>query len=98
MAITKLWAVKNRVDHVIDYAKDEEKTKNESYGKEHIYDLLSVYGYAINSDKTEKQYYVSGINCSVENKVYPKRNWQYKLSYETRKAIIEIDFIIRERN
>jgi len=69
MAITKLWSVKNRVDHVIDYAKDEVKTKNESYGKEHIYDLLSVYGYAINSDKTEKQYYVSGINCNVENAV-----------------------------
>ena len=69
MAITKLWSVKNRVDHIIDYAKDEVKTKNESYGKEHIYDLLSVYGYAINSDKTEKQYYVSGINCSVENSV-----------------------------
>lgn len=24
-------------------------------------------------------------------KVYPKRNWQYKLSYETRKAITKLD-------
>ena len=30
MATTKIWKVQKRLDHVIDYATDEEKTKNEN--------------------------------------------------------------------
>lgn len=40
MAIVKLWSVYNRLDHVLDYA--------------------------MNKDKTEEQFYVSGINCLPE--------------------------------
>ena len=29
MATTKIWKVENRLDHVMDYTTNEEKTKNE---------------------------------------------------------------------
>ena len=32
MATTSLWKVDKRLDHVIDYATDKEKTKNEKEG------------------------------------------------------------------
>ena len=32
MATTSLWKVDKRLDHVIDYATDVEKTKNENEG------------------------------------------------------------------
>lgn len=62
MAITKIWKVKARLDHVLDYAANEEKTSLDNY----YVDLDNVYHYAMNSDKTEKQYFVTGINCSPE--------------------------------
>ena len=34
MATTSLWKVDKRLDHVIDYATDEEKTKNENVENE----------------------------------------------------------------
>lgn len=70
MAVTSLWAVKNRIDHVVDYTKDKNKTVNRDYGnKDMFYDLTDTFNYAINRDKTEKQYYVTGINCDANNAV-----------------------------
>lgn len=68
MATTSLWKVDKRLDHVINYATDEEKTKNENEGGnfESIEKLLT---YATNPDKTEKLFYTTGINCKVDNAV-----------------------------
>ena len=29
MATTKIWKIEKRLDHVVDYAKDKKKTKND---------------------------------------------------------------------
>ena len=66
MATTSLWKVDKRLDHVIDYATDEEKTKNEGGNFDSIEKLLT---YATNPEKTEKLFYTTGINCKVDNAV-----------------------------
>ena len=66
MATTSLWKVDKRLDHVIDYATDEEKTKNEGGNFDSIEQVLT---YATNPDKTEKLFYTTGINCKVDNAV-----------------------------
>ena len=66
MATTKIWKVIKRMDHVIDYAENKEKTKAIEFKDNYeiiVDDLSNVIDYAKNSDKTEKEFYVSGINC-----------------------------------
>ena len=69
MAVTKIWKVVKRMDHVIGYAKDVNKTKiefNQNY-EMLVDDLQNVIDYARNSDKTEKEYFVTGINCDSDS-------------------------------
>lgn len=61
MAVTKIWAVRSRLDHLIEYVSNTEKTENTSYG-----DLQAVLEYTGDSAKTEQKYFVSGINCQPE--------------------------------
>lgn len=68
MATTSLWKVDKRLDHVIDYATDKEKTKNENEGG-NFDSIEQVLTYATNPDKTEKLFYTTGINCKVDNAV-----------------------------
>lgn len=63
MATTKIWAVKSRVDHVLDYAKNEDKTRNNTWSEVDYQSMRDVMDYAMNDAKTEKQYYISGWNC-----------------------------------
>ena len=66
MATTKLWKVVKRVDHVVDYATNKEKTRAIEFNNSYemiVDDLRNVIDYARNKDKTEKEFYVSGINC-----------------------------------
>lgn len=63
-ATTSLWGVKQRIDHVVKYTTNKSKTKNNNFG-----DLEATFDYATNPDKTEKQFFVTGINCDVENAV-----------------------------
>lgn len=70
MATTKLWKVVKRVDHVVDYAANKEKTKAIEFNNRYemiVDDLRNVIDYARNTDKTEKEYYVSGINCEPDS-------------------------------
>lgn len=71
MAVCEIWDVRGRLDHPIDYAVNPEKTKNASkesnYTKEELQALSDVIKYAANEEKTEKQYFVSGINCSTDS-------------------------------
>ena len=70
MATTSLWKVVNRVDHVVNYATDKDKTKNEYYNQfNNFYSVRDLLSYATNPDKTEKQFFTTGINCKVENAV-----------------------------
>ena len=68
MATTSLWKVDKRLDHVIDYATDKEKTKNENEGG-NFDSIEKLLTYATNPDKTEKLFYTTGINCKVDNAV-----------------------------
>ncbi|MBS5720827.1 MAG: relaxase/mobilization nuclease domain-containing protein [Clostridium sp.] len=71
MATTSLWKVDKRLDHVINYTTNEEKTKNNysEYGMDRFDSIIQVMTYATNPDKTEKQFYTTGINCEVKNSV-----------------------------
>ena len=71
MATTKIWKVQKRLDHVINYATNEEKTKNNysEYGMDRFDSVRQVMTYATNPDKTEKQFYTTGINCEVKDAV-----------------------------
>ena len=66
MAVTKIWKIKGRLDSVISYAGDPEKTCDTNYTDSDLQALRDVMDYAVNDYKTEKQYYVSGINCNPE--------------------------------
>jgi len=66
MATTGIWKIESRLDHVLDYTTNIEKTINNSYGMERYKDLHNAVEYAEAHYKTEKQCYVSSLNCSVE--------------------------------
>ena len=66
MATTKIWAVKSRMDHVLDYATNEEKTALK-WNETDLQAMRDVMDYAMNDAKTEKQFYVSGLNCDLSN-------------------------------
>lgn len=70
MATTKLWKVVKRVDHVVAYATNKEKTRAIEFNNRYemiVDDLRNVIDYARNKDKTEKEFYVSGINCEPDS-------------------------------
>lgn len=70
MATTKLWKVVKRMDHVIDYAKDKSKTKSIEFNNKYeiiVDDLRNVIEYARNSNKTEKEFFATGINCEPDS-------------------------------
>ena len=68
MAVTKIWKVDYRLDHVVNYATDSAKTKNENTEKYRGCKsvMQEIMEYATNKDKTEKQFFVSGVNCNSE--------------------------------
>lgn len=67
IATTGIWKIEKRLDHVIDYITNVEKTINENYGKETYKLLHNIDEYDGLSFMNEEQYYVSGINCNVES-------------------------------
>ena len=64
IATTGKWKIEKRLDNVIDYTTNIEKTINSDYGKDSYYDLHNVIDYVEADYKTEKQFYVSGVNCN----------------------------------
>lgn len=67
MAVTAIWDIKGRVDQVIHYATNPEKTTEK--GREamaFLHAVEDVINYAADQMKTEKSVYVTGINCDPE--------------------------------
>ena len=64
MAVSKIWKVTARLDRVINYAVNPEKTDARSYTPEQYQSLADVLRYAKNEEKTEREFYVDGINCN----------------------------------
>ena len=63
MAVCEIWDVKGRLDHPIDYAKNPVKTANPDYTDADLQAMGDVMKYAVNGDKTEQQFFVTGVNC-----------------------------------
>ncbi|WP_418527514.1 relaxase/mobilization nuclease domain-containing protein [Longicatena caecimuris] len=65
MAVSKIWKVTARLDQVIDYATNPEKTAAKEYSPEQYQALADVLQYAKDEEKTEREFYVGGINCNA---------------------------------
>lgn len=66
MATTKIWDIKGRLDSLINYAANPEKTDGKRYSETQIQALHDVMEYASDDYKTEKRLYVSGINATPD--------------------------------
>ena len=60
MATTGFWPVKGQLKEVIDYARNPDKTTEQRYLDDDLYQALR---YAENDSKTDQKMYVSAINC-----------------------------------
>lgn len=65
MAVTKIWNIRGRAGSPLEYIANPEKTQRE-FTDAQMQALEDVIAYAANEDKTEKLFYTTGINCSVE--------------------------------
>ena len=63
MAVCEIWDVRGRLDSPLRYASNPDKTNNPKYTEAEWQSLSDVMKYATNGDKTEQQFFVSGINC-----------------------------------
>lgn len=66
MAVTKIWPVKSRLDHVLSYAQDLDKTENPLYEQAKGQPIKEVLHYAMEGEKTKEQFFVTGLNCSPD--------------------------------
>lgn len=83
MAVTSLWAVKSRMDTVLNYIENPEKTTQ----RPELFDdassarqtICNVIDYASNEDKTDEMMYVTGVNCApdtaLEEFIEVKQRW-----------------------
>lgn len=64
MATTGFWPVRGNLKKVLDYADNPDKTTDQKYLDNDLYDALR---YTENDDKTDERKYVSGVNCTAAN-------------------------------
>lgn len=86
MATTKIWNIKGRLDCLINYAANPEKTDGNQYNKAEMQALHNVMAYAADGYKTEKRLYVSGVNVTPDTATYKMQ--QTKLRYGKTDGII----------
>ena len=95
MAVPAIWNVKGWIGSVLNYTVNPEKTENPEWSEKQQQSMLDVMEYAMQSApkkvldkiidyaiddfKTEKQYYVTGINCDPatarNDMILTKRIW-----------------------
>jgi len=72
LAVIKIWPIKGRLDHPLNYIKDPEKTraysgtgneKEEKMIREAIQTLEGVVAYAADESKTMGEEFVTGVSC-----------------------------------
>lgn len=66
MAATRIWPIKGRLDSVINYVTNPEKTDGRRYTDTELQALADVIDYAEDGAKTHNKVYVSGINLSPD--------------------------------
>ncbi len=68
MAVTSMWPIKGRVDQVINYARNPEKTIESAHQDlAELHTIDGVVEYAANDMKTERRMYVTCLNCTEED-------------------------------
>ena len=65
MAVTKIWSIKGRAGSPLEYVANPEKTQRE-FTESERQALADVIAYAASEDKTDRLFYTTGINCSVD--------------------------------
>ena len=77
MAVTSLWPVTARLDHVIRYIRNPDKVSENAAA---LHQIGNVVQYAADQLKTEERKYVTGINCNetdvIEQFWHTKRVWR----------------------
>ena len=86
MATTKIWDIKGRVDTLINYAANPEKTEGQRYSERQIQALHDVMDYASDDYKTERSLYVSGVNTTPDTAKHKMH--QTKLRYGKMDGIV----------
>ena len=86
MATTKIWDIKGRVDSLINYAANPEKTDGNKYTEKQIQALHDVMDYASDDYKTERSLYVSGVNTTPDTA--KQKMHQTKLRYGKMDGIV----------
>ena len=66
MATTKIWDIKGRLDSLIKYAANPDKTDGKNFDEGAIKALHNVMDYASDDYKTEERIYVSAVNATPE--------------------------------
>lgn len=66
MAATRIWSIKGRIDNVINYVTNPEKTDGSRYTDTEPQALTDVIDYAEDGAKTHNKVYFSGINLSLD--------------------------------
>lgn len=66
MAATRIWSIKGRLDSVVNYVTNPEKTDGGRYTDTELQALTDVIDYAEDGTKTHNKVYVSGINLSPD--------------------------------
>lgn len=79
MATTKIWDIKGRLDNLINYAANPEKTSSKAYNQSQIQALHDVMEYASDDYKTEQRLFVSGVNATPDTA--KQKMQQTKLRY-----------------
>ena len=86
MATTKIWDIKGRVDTLINYAANPEKTEGKRYSEKQIQALHDVMDYASDDYKTERSLFVSGVNTTPDTA--KRKMHQTKLRYGKTDGIV----------
>ena len=70
MAVTSIWPVKGRVDKVINYARNPEKTREENFNEQAaLHAIDGAIEYVADEMKTEQRAYVTCLRCREENAI-----------------------------
>ncbi len=86
MATTKIWDIKGRIDSLINYAANPEKTDGNKYTEKQIQALHDVMDYASDDYKIERSLYVSGVNTTPD--MAKHKMHQTKLRYNKTDGIV----------
>jgi len=70
MAVTSIWPIKGRVDKIINYAINPEKTIESNYKSlSKLHAIEDVIEYASDEMKTEQRLFVTGVGCNEQNAI-----------------------------